>query len=35
MRLIDEAGERDCDCLTIGPDGAGMSAVERPVASTA
>jgi putative redox protein len=25
MRIIDEAGERTCDCLTIGPEGAGLS----------
>ena len=35
MRLIDEAGERECDCLTIGPSGAGMSAIDQPVAATA
>lgn len=25
MHIVDEAGERDCDCLTIGPEGAGLS----------
>ncbi len=25
MRIIDEAGERTCDCLTIGPKGKGLS----------
>lgn len=25
MRLIDEKGERTCDCLSIGPRGAGLS----------
>jgi len=25
MRIIDEQGERTCDCLSIGPKGAGLS----------
>jgi putative redox protein len=25
MRIIDEAGERTCDCVTIGPKGQGLS----------
>lgn len=25
MRIVDEQGERSCDCLTIGPGGAGLS----------
>ncbi len=25
MRIIDEAGERTCDCVTIGPKGRGLS----------
>jgi putative redox protein len=29
MRIIDEAGERTCDCLTIGPKGAGLSHYEE------
>ncbi len=28
MRIIDEAGERTCDCITIGPRGAGLSHYE-------
>ena len=28
MRLIDEQGERTCDCLSIGPKGAGLSHYE-------
>ncbi len=28
MRLIDEDGERTCDCLTIGPRGKGLSHYE-------
>jgi len=28
MRIIDAAGERTCDCLTIGPRGAGLSHYE-------
>lgn len=28
MRIIDEAGERTCDCLTIGPRGRGLSHYE-------
>jgi putative redox protein len=27
-RIIDEAGERTCDCLTIGPHGAGLAVAE-------
>lgn len=29
MRIIDENGERSCDCLTIGPKGAGLSPYEN------
>jgi putative redox protein len=29
MRIIDENGERTCDCLTIGPKGAGLSHYEN------
>ena len=29
MRIIDENGERTCDCLTIGPKGAGLSHYEK------
>ena len=29
MRVIDEAGERTCDCITIGPRGAGLSHYEN------
>jgi putative redox protein len=25
MRITDEAGERTCDCITVGPRGAGLS----------
>jgi uncharacterized OsmC-like protein len=28
MRVVDENGERTCDCLTIGPKGAGLSHYE-------
>lgn len=28
VRIIDENGERTCDCLTIGPKGAGLSHYE-------
>jgi putative redox protein len=28
LRIIDEAGERTCDCITIGPRGAGLSHYE-------
>ncbi len=28
MRIIDEQGERTCDCITIGPRGAGLSHYE-------
>ena len=28
MRITDEAGERTCDCITIGPRGAGLSHYE-------
>jgi putative redox protein len=28
MRITDENGERSCDCLTIGPKGAGLSHYE-------
>ena len=28
MRIIDEQGERTCDCLSIGPRGAGLSHYE-------
>ncbi len=28
MRITDEAGERTCDCITIGPKGAGLSHYE-------
>ncbi|MEX1295577.1 MAG: OsmC family protein [Candidatus Limnocylindrales bacterium] len=28
MRVTDEAGERTCDCITIGPRGAGLSHYE-------
>ncbi len=29
MRITDEAGERTCDCLTVGPRGAGLSHYEN------
>lgn len=29
MRIIDENGERTCDCLTIGPKGKGLSHYEN------
>jgi putative redox protein len=28
LRIVDENGERTCDCLTIGPKGAGLSHYE-------
>ena len=28
MRISDEQGERTCDCITIGPRGAGLSHYE-------
>ncbi len=28
MRIIDDAGERTCDCITIGPRGKGLSHYE-------
>ncbi len=28
MRIVDEQGERTCDCITIGPRGAGLSHYE-------
>jgi putative redox protein len=34
LRTIDEAGERICDCLTIGPRGAGLAHVDGGVAGT-
>lgn len=30
MRISDDHGERTCDCLTIGPQGAGLSRYEKP-----
>jgi putative redox protein len=29
MRIVDEAGERTCDCLTIGPKGRGLAHYEE------
>lgn len=29
MRITDESGERTCDCITVGPKGAGLSHYEN------
>lgn len=34
MRVIDESGERTCDCLTVGPRGKGLAHYEQAAATT-